>query len=72
MPAEKDLKQAAVELATKREATGGTNINQVLLAALEADPRDDSRPYLIVFMTDGEPTVDVIESKKLADLKALG
>jgi len=43
------------------EAVGGTNINQALLAALEADPRDDARPYLIVFMTDGEPTVDVTD-----------
>ncbi len=65
MPADKDLKQAAVEFARKIEAIGGTNINQALLAALEADPRDDARPYLIVFMTDGEPTVDVTDPDQI-------
>lgn len=36
---------------------GGTNINQSLLASLRQF-KDDNRPRIIVFMTDGLPTVD--------------
>ncbi len=36
------------------DATGGTNINGALMAALEHNP--GTRPHLIVFLTDGEPT----------------
>jgi Ca-activated chloride channel homolog len=36
---------------------GGTNINQSLLASLRQF-KDDSRPRIIVFLTDGLPTVD--------------
>lgn len=59
VPADAELKAAAVEFASKLEAAGGTNILGALLAALAADPRDEQRPYLIVFLTDGRPTVDV-------------
>jgi len=38
------------------EATGGTNINDALLTAL-ADKPDAKRPRIIIFLTDGEPTV---------------
>ncbi|MBI5863734.1 MAG: VWA domain-containing protein [Planctomycetes bacterium] len=60
-----ELKSAAVQYADKLEAVGGTNIHQALLAALAADPRDASRPYLIVFMTDGQPTVDVTDPNQI-------
>jgi Ca-activated chloride channel family protein len=36
---------------------GGTNINQSLLASL-GQFKDDNRPRIIVFLTDGLPTVD--------------
>jgi Ca-activated chloride channel family protein len=36
-------------------ASGGTNINDALLAALKADTGD--RPHTVVFVTDGLPTV---------------
>jgi Ca-activated chloride channel family protein len=40
------------------KATGGTNINDALLLALDVAPASDaSRPYLIVFLTDGRPTI---------------
>lgn len=38
------------------DATGGTNINAALLRALEHRAAD-GRPHLIVFLTDGDPTV---------------
>jgi len=55
--ADADVKQAAAEFADRLQALGGTNINAALLRALQDDPRDDARPYVIVFMTDGLPTV---------------
>ena len=70
VPADADIKAAATEFANAMEALGGTNINQALLAALEADPRDDERPYLVVFMTDGKPTVDVTDPERI--LKEIG
>lgn len=63
--AESDIKSAAVDYAGKLRAVGGTNINAALLAALDADPKDSQRPYLIVFMTDGEATVDVTDPEQI-------
>lgn len=43
-------------------ATGGTNINDALLSALNAAPSSEAdRPYLIVFLTDGQPTIGVTD-----------
>ncbi|HEX6039194.1 VIT and VWA domain-containing protein [Longimicrobium sp.] len=38
-------------------ARGGTNINDALLEAMQQFPRTGDRPRLLVFMTDGLPTV---------------
>ncbi|MBN2446077.1 MAG: VWA domain-containing protein [Phycisphaerae bacterium] len=54
---DKDIREAALAYVDKIKAVGGTNINEALQAALAADPKDNERPYLIVFMTDGLPTV---------------
>jgi len=45
------------------KAEGGTNINDALAKALQARPAqgDSVRPYLIVFLTDGQPTVGVTD-----------
>ncbi len=63
--ADSEIKSAGLEFAEKMQAVGGTNINQALLAALANDPRDEKRPYLIVFMTDGQPTVDVTDPNQI-------
>ncbi|MCH8149320.1 MAG: VWA domain-containing protein [Planctomycetes bacterium] len=43
-------------------AEGGTNIHDALVAAMDAAPLDDSgRPYLIVFVTDGLPTIGLTD-----------
>jgi Ca-activated chloride channel homolog len=39
------------------EATGSTNINDALLAALEMRPNDPGRCFTVVFFTDGQPTM---------------
>lgn len=60
-----DNRQAALDFADRLEAVGGTNIIGALRAALDADPRDGERPYLIVFMTDGRPTVEVTQAEQI-------
>ena len=39
------------------QARGGTNINDALVEAMGQFPRTGTRPRLLVFMTDGLPTV---------------
>jgi len=46
------------------EAIGGTNIDEALQLALNHQPTKD-RPYLIVFITDGKPTVGEIRQEQL-------
>ncbi len=60
-----DIREAALDFVSKLQAVGGTNINEALLSALAADPKDDDRPYLIVFMTDGQPTVGVTDPGRI-------
>lgn len=38
-------------------ASGGTAIRDALLKALELRPKDGERPFMVVFLTDGLPTV---------------
>ena len=52
--ASKDNVEAAVSFVNEMEAAGGTAIHEALLAALASKPRG---PHLIVFITDGRPTV---------------
>jgi Ca-activated chloride channel homolog len=46
--------------------SGGTNINQSLLASLRQF-RESDRPKILVFMTDGLPTVDETNVAKIID-----
>jgi len=65
VPADADVTLAALRHVEDLKALGGTNINAALLAALEDDPRDDKRVYMIVFVTDGQPTVDVTDPEQI-------
>jgi len=47
------------------EAVGGTNINEALLTALKEKP-DVQRPMMIVFLTDGIPTVGETDVSTIA------
>ena len=50
--------------------TGGTNINDSIIAAMKQFSRGD-RPKMMVFMTDGNPTVGVTDAEKIvANLKS--
>jgi len=48
------------------QGSGGTNIHDALLAALaDASNAEASRPYLIVFLTDGQPTIGVTDINEI-------
>lgn len=60
---------SALEFAAGLEARGGTNINQALLSGLGIF-EETKRPRMIVFLTDGQPTVGVRSIKDiLSNLK---
>jgi Ca-activated chloride channel homolog len=64
------------EFVGKLKATGGTNINDALKAALKQFD-DSDRPKMLVFMTDGLPTVGetnigrIIENSRTSRVKGL-
>lgn len=49
-------KKRGEEFVSKLQPTGGTNINDSLIASLKQFEKSD-RPKMLVFMTDGNPTV---------------
>lgn len=55
---------SAVSFARGLEAAGGTNINDALLQALKSKPADGSVPMLL-FVTDGDPTVGVTDFNEI-------
>ena len=52
----KDKRQTALAFISRIDALGHTNINDALLTALAAEP-DAARPRILIFLTDGEPTI---------------
>lgn len=42
-------------------ARGGTNIDEALGFAVDMAPVEEKRPYMVVFLTDGKPTIGVTE-----------
>ncbi|MBU4341964.1 MAG: VWA domain-containing protein [Candidatus Altiarchaeales archaeon] len=57
-------KKNALEFISKIEASGGTNINDALLHALDM-VEDEERPSIIIFLTDGKPTVGTTDNEKI-------
>jgi Ca-activated chloride channel homolog len=56
-PVSSNSKEKAEEFVKNLKTIGGTAINDALRAALEMSDTETSRPKLIVFLTDGLPTV---------------
>lgn len=62
-------KSRGEEFVKKLRPTGGTNINDSMIASLKQFDKSD-RPKMLVFMTDGNPTVGVTDAEKIvANLK---
>jgi len=63
-PAQKENVLDALHFVDGLESRGGTDINEALLVALRMFP-EETKPRMIVFLTDGEPTVGVTEIKSI-------
>jgi Ca-activated chloride channel family protein len=57
-------KKRGEEFVNKLQPTGGTNINDSLIASLKQFEKSD-RPKMLVFMTDGLPTVGETNTEKI-------
>lgn len=70
-PAGSEIVEEALEFIGAMKAGGGTNIQAALEEALGLQDRDDAqpRPFMVVFLTDGLPTVGEIQ--RAEDLTAL-
>ncbi len=60
-----ELKEAAARWITGLKATGGTNIEGALTQALQQESKD--RLFMVVFITDGRPTVGSRDAKVIVD-----
>ncbi|MBI4567733.1 MAG: VWA domain-containing protein [Planctomycetes bacterium] len=64
-----EVKQARQHIEEELKPVGGTDIHDALLAALKmgGDGADDAakRPFMIVFITDGKPTVGEIDHARI-------
>ena len=64
--ASKANRNNALSFIKRIKARGGTNINDALLVALKSK-RTSKRPHILVFITDGEPTVGEIDLPDIID-----
>lgn len=64
-PVDKDQIDQAKKWVDRLETTGGTAINDALLAALEMRTADAGRTFTVVFFTDGKPTIGEINTDKI-------
>ena len=64
LPANKENLDKALSFIDAIEASGGTNINDALIAAIKILSGSD-RQKAIIFLTDGKPTVGVTSTEKI-------
>lgn len=57
--ASKENRAEGIRFVDQIRSQGGTAIHDALMKALEAKPNGSSRPFVVVFLTDGLPTVGV-------------
>ncbi|MCC7292514.1 MAG: VWA domain-containing protein [Phycisphaerales bacterium] len=66
VPVSTESREKAAMFIDGIEAVGGTNIHDALLSALKDAPQaDPTRPFYIVFLTDGQPTVGVVSEPEI-------
>lgn len=58
-------KQKAIDFIEDINPIGGTNIEEALDLALSAQQSDQKRPFFVIFMTDGKPTIGETEEDPL-------
>ncbi len=64
-PATSEAVEAAVAHVHEQRAAGGTNIHGALSAAMAARREGGDRLFLVIFMTDGLPTIGVTEPAEI-------
>ena len=64
-PASKDNVRRAESFIEKLQAQNGTAIDEALRQALELRSSDSSRPFVVIFLTDGLPTVGETREEKI-------
>jgi Ca-activated chloride channel family protein len=57
--------QKAQKWVAELEATGGTAINSALESALKLRSKDETRPFTVIFFTDGQPTIGETDADKI-------
>jgi Ca-activated chloride channel family protein len=57
--------EKARQFTNRMKPIGGTNIEEALVKALEGHTREGSRPQIIVFITDGKPTIGETNEESL-------
>lgn len=65
VPANKENIADAMEYVEDIKAIGGTDIQSSLVKAMEMRKDDNGRPYMIVFLTDGMPTVGTTDTGEI-------
>jgi Ca-activated chloride channel family protein len=63
--ADKEPIEDATRWVDKLEPTGGTAINDALKAALQMRGDDEGRTFMVVFFTDGQPTIGETKPEKI-------
>ena len=65
-------KKKAIERIDALKAIGGTNIDEAIQLALSSQKTKSDRPFFIIFMTDGKPTIgETQEEALLSKIKLL-
>jgi hypothetical protein len=57
IPANAEGRRRGAEFVSRLSPQGGTNIDDALVAGMQQFPRESGRPRMLVFLTDGLPTV---------------
>jgi len=63
-PANETSREKAREFIDQLKAIGGTNIDEALTQALNMK-KQSGRPYMIIFLTDGKPTIGETDENRL-------
>jgi len=58
-------RKRALEYINKLSADGATAIQDALLKALSIRPGNSNRPYVVIFLTDGQPTVGEVRDDNI-------
>lgn len=66
-PAGEESRRKARQFVQGLQAIGGTNMEEALKIAL-AERRDNARPFLLVFITDGRPTIGETDEERLVQM----